>query len=162
MCRNGWDVISLRESMAALELVREMERDLMAEYPGVTVGRTDDAEMDSVGTMDVRSVYLKAWPPDRIRIFIRMDCVEPYIHPPLILPQGRPASVNIKVHPEEPWLNFRHDGMFMRMSMDRLGYVLNKQRYMRVLRFVLDAEKLEVAGDKLLDFEDEGNLMVRD
>jgi hypothetical protein len=48
------------------------------------------------------------------------------------------------------------------MSMDRLGYVLNKQRYMRVLRFVLDAEKLEVAGDKLLDFEDEGNLMVRD
>ena len=66
------------------------------------------------------------------------------------------------MHPEEPWLNFRHDGMFMRMSMDRLGYILNKQRYMRVLRFVLDAEKLEVAGDKLLDFEDEGNLMVRD
>ena len=48
-------------------------------------------------------------------------------------------------------MSFLTSSGFLRISMDRLEYVLNRQRYMRMLRFVLDAEKMHT-----MELESEG------
>ena len=117
---------------------------------GTTVGTTTLAALNSV--------YLEACPNEQIRISLRMEHIKPYILDGLALvgPTASPFRARLRVHPDEPVMSFPHDGVFIHIRMDRPRYTLYKLRYLRTLRFVLDAEDLGMA--ELEDFETE--LMV--
>ena len=156
----------------AIRLANEIGQDIMADYPGVVALDSPhrvDAERVmhgiSIGTSESgfgNSVYIYAVATDRIRVYMRKEYLEPLLTPVLTGPAAAYAEnrENMKFHPDEPWLCLVTDGNFLRISMDRLEYVLNKQRYMRMLRFVIDAEKMCMMD--LDDFEGEDNLMVSD
>ena len=154
----------------AIRLANEIGQDIMADYPGVVAldspHRGDEGRVIhgvSIGTSESgfgNSVYIFAPDDYMVRFYVRREYVEPFLTPVLTGPAAAYAKnhENLKVHPEEPWMSLVANGGFLRISMDRLEYVLNKQRYMRMLRFVIDAEKMCMMD--LDDFEGEDNLMM--
>ena len=146
---------------AGLRLIDQIvSRDLMASssdtFSGTGINRVRTGT--TVGTTTLaalNSVYLEACPNDRVRIRLRMEYLEPYLMDGQVMvgPAAPLNRANLRIHADEPVMSFPHDGVFLRISMNSGEYALNRLRYLRMLRFVLDAEDLSMA--ELEDFETE-------
>lgn len=158
-------MISLRASMAtdAIRLANDISLEMAADYPGVvavnTSARTGDGRILQGLSMGLtywhimNPIYILAVADDRVRFYLREEPLKPLLTPVLPGP-GAAYTENresMQVHPEEPSMSFLTSSGFLRISMDRLEYDRNKERYMRMLRFVLDAEKM-----RTMELESEG------
>lgn len=159
-----------RQETNADRLTHDIGVDIMTDYPGcVVVEATTRTEQlvvvpgISIGwTLDsfANPVYVFPITDDMIRIYLRKTPLMPLLTPVLPGPD-RAYVVNretLHVHPDEPPMSMFESKGFLRASMDRLEYTLHKQRYARMIRFALDAKKMDVM--KLEDFSGPGKLMM--